>query len=131
MVSIGAGARLGNVIDMAEAPIIVGQSSIAPASPSIARVMQSGSSVLAVVPIPSQTGSAPYAAMNLYRGATGNGPWTKVDGRPLSTLAANLYLYDEDPPQGVASYYVATTVDVNNIESAYSSNVSISPATSS
>lgn len=54
---------------------------------------------------------------NLYRGTQSGGPYsTKLN----AALIANTNYTDSNVQSGATYYYVATSVDSNNIESAYS-----------
>jgi hypothetical protein len=60
--------------------------------------------------------STTYAGFNLYRGTTSGGPYTKLD----SSLLASSSFSDGSVSSGQTYYYVATEVDSNGVESAYS-----------
>lgn len=53
---------------------------------------------------------------NLYRSAVSGGPYSKLN----STLTAGTSYVDYNVDGGLTYYYVATAVDSNNVESAYS-----------
>jgi len=60
--------------------------------------------------------SSNVSGYNLYRGTTAGGPFTKVN----STLIVATSYQDTTVQAGQAYYYVATAVDGNALESAYS-----------
>lgn len=62
------------------------------------------------------SGSANVVGYNIYRGTTSGGPYTKLTASPVAGLAYT----DTSVQAGQTYYYVATTVDSNNNESAYS-----------
>jgi hypothetical protein len=57
------------------------------------------------------------AGYNVYRGTTSGGPYTKLNTTGLITVLTYL---DSAVLAGQTYYYVATTVDINSNESAYS-----------
>jgi len=61
--------------------------------------------------------SAKVAGYNLYRGTASTGPFTKIN---LSLISGTSVVDDTVVP-GQTYYYVATTVDTSNNESAFSS----------
>ena len=53
---------------------------------------------------------------NLYRATASTGPYTKLNALPVPGIS----YVDDSVASGQTYFYVATTVDVNNNESAYS-----------
>ena len=53
---------------------------------------------------------------NIYRGTQNGGPYSKLNSSPESTTAYT----DASVLSGTTYYYVATSVDSNNVESTYS-----------
>lgn len=60
--------------------------------------------------------STDVTGYNIYRSSAASGPFTKLN----STLIAGTSFSDTAVTSGQTYYYVATTVDVNNLESGYS-----------
>ncbi|HWZ83266.1 MAG TPA: choice-of-anchor D domain-containing protein [Terriglobales bacterium] len=58
---------------------------------------------------------------NIYRGSTKGGPYTKIN----TVLDATTSYTDNTVSAGATYYYVATSVDSNNVESAYSNEVRV------
>ena len=58
---------------------------------------------------------------NIYRGSTKGGPYTKIN----TVLDATTSYTDNTVSAGATYYYVATSVDSNNVESAYSNEVQV------
>ena len=56
---------------------------------------------------------------NVYRGSTSGGPYTKLN----SSLDASTTFTDSSVLSGQTYYFVVTAVDSNNVESAYSNEV--------
>jgi hypothetical protein len=59
------------------------------------------------------------AGYNVYRGTQSGGPYTKLNS---STMSSTTYT-DSSVQSGTTYYYVATSVDANNVESGYSNQV--------
>jgi fibronectin type 3 domain-containing protein len=57
---------------------------------------------------------------NTYRGTVSGGPYTKLTGSPNSATSYT----DSTVQSGTTYFYTVTSVDSNNVESAYSSEVS-------
>jgi len=57
---------------------------------------------------------------NVYRSSVSGGPYTKMN----STLVASTTYADTAVTAGQTYYYVVTSVDSSNVESAYSAEVS-------
>ncbi len=57
---------------------------------------------------------------NVYRGTQLGGPYTKLNSSPVSVTT-----YTDSTVQGGQTYfYVATAVDLNNVESVFSNEIS-------
>ncbi len=68
----------------------------------------------------SPSTSSNVVGYNAYRGTTSGGPYTKLNSSPIRGTT-----YTDDAVQaGQAFYYVATAIDSNNAESAYSNEAS-------
>ena len=60
--------------------------------------------------------SSPVAGYNIYRGGQAGGPYTKLN----ASLVSAVNFVDSSVQSGATYYYVATSVDSNNVESGYS-----------
>jgi fibronectin type 3 domain-containing protein len=67
-----------------------------------------------------QASTSAVAGYNVYRGAVSGGPYIKVN----SSLISGTAYMDTTVLAGQTYYYVATAVDSNNDESAYSTPTS-------
>lgn len=65
--------------------------------------------------------SSSIAGYNIYRGTAPGGPYTKLN----SSLISSLLFTDTTAQPGQTYYYVATAVNTNNAESAYSTAASV------
>jgi Putative Ig domain len=64
--------------------------------------------------------AAVVVGYNIYRGTTSGGPYTKLN----SSVVPGITHTDSTVQSGVTYFYVATAVDANNVESAFSNEVS-------
>jgi hypothetical protein len=69
--------------------------------------------------------SSQVIGYNIYRGTRSGGPYAKLNSSPL---ADTIYTDDSVQP-GLTYYYVATSVDLNSVESAYSNQSTVLIAT--
>ena len=72
----------------------------------------------------NDNGESDLDGYNVYRAASAGGPYSQLNGSPL---AASLYS-DAAANNGTTYWYVATAVDLTGNESAYSAEVSATPA---
>jgi hypothetical protein len=63
----------------------------------------------------------PVIGYNVYRGGTKGGPYKKIN----SVLEASTNYTDSTVTAGATYYYVATAVDVNDMESSYSNEAKV------
>jgi hypothetical protein len=61
-------------------------------------------------------GASQIIGYNIYRGTTSGGPYTRLNSSMLSATTFT----DSNVQDGTTYYYVATAIDSNNVESAYS-----------
>jgi hypothetical protein len=125
--ALGGGAT---VSVKATQPIGAGARVVIPNSgnpPTIEYLIPQGANVLAVIAPPTVSGLSPTIAVRLYRGPTSLGPWIVIDTRKLSEISFVQHAWDEDPLFGISSFYYATAIDTNGVESAGSPVKTVSP----
>jgi uncharacterized protein YjbI with pentapeptide repeats len=102
---------------------VITGSTVSPAPPTNLTAMPSPSAPSAAVALAWSASTSAVVGYNVYRAAVQGGPFTKLNSVPVN---ATTFTDSNGITPGKTYFYVVTSVDSGNVESAYSNEVSLS-----